>query len=94
LTGGEAIGSKFSVGNKVRIKSRDFLGRPLDPKIQQYENMVGEIVEGTNIIGFLGEKRLNQNEHVDYITIYHYTVRLNEEITLHDVLEDCLEIVQ
>jgi hypothetical protein len=94
LTGGGAMGSKFSAGNKVRIKSSDFLGRPLDPRIQQYENMVGEIVEGIGIIGFLGEKRLNLNEHIDYITIYQYTVRLNEEITLHDVLEDCLEIVQ
>ncbi len=87
------MGSKFSAGNKVRINSRDFLGRPLDPKIQQYENMVGEIIEATNIVGFLGEKWLNLNENRSYITIYQYTVRINEEIILHDVLEDCLEFV-
>lgn len=82
---------KYSAGNKVRIKSQDFLGRILDPNIHLYENMSGEIIESTNIVAFIGEPWANLKESGERFTIYHYSVRINDQVTLHDVLEDCLE---
>jgi len=85
--------AKYSVGNKVRIKSRDFLGRTLDPRILQYENMTGEVTQLTNIVGFIGSPWPNLPESGERVTIYHYTVRINDQIVLQDILEECLEII-
>ena len=82
---------KYFQGTKVRIKTIDFIGRVLDPKIRQYENMVGEIIESTNIVAFIEEPWSNLKDSHERVTIYHYTVKINDEIILHDVLENCLE---
>lgn len=90
----KSMRAKYSAGNRVRIKSPDFPERILDPKILQYENMIGEIIDSTNIVAFIGEPSWKLKDSGERITIYHYTVRINDQITLHDVLEDCLEIIQ
>ena len=82
---------KYSKGNKVRIKPHDFLGRILDPDIQLYENMSGEIIESTNVVAFIREPWANPEDSTQTVTVYHYTVRINDEITLRDVLEEYLE---
>ena len=85
---------KYSIGSKVRIKSHDLLGRSLDPKIHLYENMSGEIIESANIVAFIREPWSNLKESSARITIYHYTIRINEQVTLYDVIEDCLEKIE
>ena len=82
---------KYSAGSKVRIKSQDLLGRNLDRNIHLYENMSGEVIESINIVGFMIEPWANLKDQDEQVTIYHYTVRINDEVTLHDVLEECLE---
>jgi hypothetical protein len=86
------MNAKYSAGNKVRIKSRDFLGRILDPKITQFENMTGEVIESTNIVAFIGSPWSTMKGPGERITVYHYTVKISEKIVLHDVLEESLEI--
>ncbi len=88
------MGPKYITGAKVRIKAHNILGAILDPKIQQYENMTGEILESVNIVAFLTDPWDKIRGTGERITIYHYTVRINEQITLHDVAEDCLEIMK
>ncbi len=87
------VGAKFSAGNKVRIKSNGFLGRIYDPQVSPYENMTGEIMECTNIVAFIVSSGAYPNNSDEHTTIYHYTVRIDEQITLHDVLEESLEII-
>jgi hypothetical protein len=85
---------KYLPGNKVRIRCQDFLGRILDPEIGQYENMTGEVVGSTNIVGFIGEPWSRLSDGGERITIYHYTVKINDLTVLHDVREEYLEISQ
>ncbi len=88
------MGPKYSAGNKVRIKSHNFFGKSLDPTIHMYENMVGEIIESTNIVAFIREPWANLKDSGERITIYHYTVKINDQTILHDVLEECPEIIK
>jgi hypothetical protein len=90
---GNGMKPKYSKGSKVRIKSHDILGRVMDPKIHLYENMAGEIIESISIVGFIREPWSNLQDPDERITIYHYTVRIDDHVTLHDVLEDCLEMI-
>ena len=85
---------RYAVGNKVRIKPGDFLERSLNPELRQYENMTGEIIESVGIMAFIGETRANPERPGGRITVYCYTVRINDQITLYDITEDCLEISQ
>ncbi len=87
------MGPKYSIGNKVRIKPRDFLDRILDPKINQYENLTGEIIEATRVVAFLNENWSRLEGSEGHVTIYHYTVKINDKITLHDIFEECLEVL-
>jgi hypothetical protein len=88
------MGPKYIAGNKVRIKSQDLIGRVLDANISQYENMTGEIIESTNIVAFIVEPWAKPGGTGERVTVYYYTVKIDEETTLNDVLEDCLEIIQ
>lgn len=87
------MGPKYSVGNRVRIKSHDISGAFIDYSIQSYENMTGEILGATSIVAFLSSPWQQISSGGGRITIYHYTVRINDEITLYDVTEDYLEII-
>jgi hypothetical protein len=90
-TRGKNMVPKYAAGNKVRIKSRGFLGKILDPNIEPYANMEGEIIETTSVVGFVAERWSNLNAQGGRITIYEYAIKLNDEIILRDVLEECLE---
>jgi hypothetical protein len=92
--GEKHMGPKYSKGNKVRIKSQNILGRGSDSSLKSYENMVGEILDETNIVAFLTSPWTNIAVRGEQITIYHYTVRINDQVTLFDVTEDYLEIIQ
>jgi hypothetical protein len=85
---------KYSAGAKVRIKAHNDVGRILDPKVQIYENMTGEVVDVKDIVAFIGEPWATAREANERIVIYHYTVRIDDQIVLHDVFEDCLEIIR
>ncbi len=87
------MGPKYAKGAKVRIKTRDFLGIVLDPQIQHYENMEGEILDAVNIVAFIRDPWAQIGGTDKRISIYHYTVKINEQVTLFDVTEDCLEIL-
>ena len=82
---------KYSSGSKVRIKAQDLRGRALDRNIQPYENMAGEVVESNDVVGFVMAPWANQKGREERIIIYHYTVRINDKVTLHRVLEEFLE---
>jgi hypothetical protein len=88
------MGPKYAAGTKVRIKAHDFHGMVLDPKIQHHENMTGEILDSIDIVTFLGDPSENIAGTDKRISIYHYTISINDQIILHDVSEDCLEIVK
>ncbi len=83
---------KYSKGDKVKIKSQDFLGRILDPKISQYENQTAEVIEAVNIVAFIRQPWSNLKDSAEQITLYHYSVRTSTGAVVHDILEDCLEI--
>lgn len=85
---------RYSVGSKVRIRSKGPFSSILDSKIRQYENMTGEIVDSTNVVAFIGSSWANPKDSSERVTIFHYTVRINDNITLHDVFEEFLEISQ
>ncbi len=82
---------KYTKGNKVRIKSRSFMERTFDPAIGKYENMVGEVIESVNVVAFVAKSRDFQGESSEQITIYQYSVKLDDEVILHNILEDFLE---
>jgi hypothetical protein len=91
--GGNGMKPKYSAGNKIRIKSHDLFGRTANSNISLYENMTGEIIEATNVVAFIAEPWANTRKSGERINIYHYTVKINDQIILHDVIEDYLEIV-
>jgi hypothetical protein len=82
---------KYAKGDKVRIKARDLPERISDPNVRRYENMTGEVIESTNIVAFMAEPLSNLYGPAGRVTIYHYSVKLSDQIILHDVLEDFLE---
>ncbi len=82
---------KYEKGAKVRIKASDFMGKILDPRIRQFENMSGEIIESTSIVAFVGGLRSDPQSSSERVTVYQYTVKIDDQIILHDILEDCLE---
>jgi hypothetical protein len=82
---------KFSVGTKVRIKPPDFPGRIFSPGLKYYENMTGEIVDSTNVVAFVGESTVKIDSIGKRISLYHYSVRISDEITLFGISEDYLE---
>jgi hypothetical protein len=53
--------------------------------------MVGEILESINIVAFVGEPWAPTGVSSKRITVYYYTVRIDERVTLHDVTEEFLE---
>ena len=87
------MGPKYTAGTKVRIKAHDFLGMVLDSEIQRYENMTGEILDSINIVGFISEPWAKIGGTGKRISIYHYTIKIDDQIILHDVSEDFLEIM-
>lgn len=87
------MGAKYSVGNKVRIKSNGVFGKIYDPQIIPLESVTGEIIESTDIVAFIGSSEAHLKKSGDHITVYHYTVKINEQVTLHDVVEESLEII-
>ncbi len=88
------MGPKYAKGTRVRIKAHDLLGSILDPDIKKFENMTGEILDSVNIVAFIRDPWAQIEGTDKRITIYHYTVRINEQITLYDVSEDCIEIMR
>ena len=88
------MGPKYAKGAKVRIKAHDFLGIVIDPEIHHYENMIGEILDSINIVGFIRDPWAKIQGTDRRIAVYHYTIRVGDQITLYDVSEECLEIVE
>ncbi len=86
------MGPKFAKGAKVRIKPQDHLGKAFDPGLKSYERMRGEILEATDVVAFVSESAAAREHTGKRVSIYRYTVRVNEEITLYDIAEDYLEI--
>ncbi len=84
--------AKYVAGSKVRIKRRDSVRMIRDPEIQRYENMVGEILDSISVVAFLSDPWAQTAISDKRIFIYQYTVRISDEIVLHDVSEDYLEI--
>ena len=84
--------SKYSVGNKVRIRARNFHERIIDSGMSRYDNMVGEIVEATSVVAFIAPLQVGQMNQDQRVTIYHYTIKVSDDVTLYNVLEDFLEI--
>ncbi len=82
---------KYSAGHKVRIKARNLPWQSLDPRLQSYENMVGEVLDSINVVAFIGEPWAPTGSSSKRITVYHYTVRIDERVTLHNVTEEFLE---
>jgi hypothetical protein len=87
------MGAKYAKGTKVRIKARDFPGTVFNPEIQRYQNMVGEILDSIDVVAFLSAPRGRTGGDWQ-VTIYNYKVKINERVTLSDVTEDYLEIIQ
>ena len=88
------MGPKYSAGNKVRIKYQNFPNKILESRILQYENMTGEIIETTSTVAFIGSPWSNLRDSGECVTLYHYTVRINDQVTLSNVTEEYLEIMQ
>ena len=84
--------AKFAVGTKVRIRAGR-MGRQGFSDIWRYENLTGEVVSSTPVVGYV----------VRYWTVdvsgpaeplQAYRVRLQEGTELLDLLEDCLEAIE
>jgi hypothetical protein len=56
--------------------------------------MMGEILDSFNVVAFISDPWTKIDDAERRISIYHYRVRISDQIILHDVAEDCLEIVQ
>ena len=82
---------KYTTGSNVRIKPQDLYGKTLNPEIKTYENMIGKIVDVSSVIAYRIESRIHLGDAIDKITTYNYSVRINDQITIRDILEDCLE---
>jgi hypothetical protein len=84
---------KYAAGSKVRIKPQSYPGGFLDANIRRYENMTGEVVESTSVVAFLVGSTPSLQRPVERTTVYQYTIRISDEVTLHDVVEDILEMI-
>jgi len=85
---------KYTSGTKVRIKVHDFMGMLLDSR---FNNMitwqVKSLIQSTSWL-FISDPWAKIGATDKRISIYHYTIRIDDRIILHDVSEDCLEIVK
>ncbi len=85
--------AKYSKGAKVRIKSQNYYGRALDPKVLPYHNQVGEIVNVVTVTGFVLSQTWAENPEGSQRPLYYYEVRLEDKTILENVIEDSLELM-
>ena len=84
---------RYPDGMKVRIRIKNAEGQVLYRDLERYENMTGVILNSKAIIAyFLPFVTVVERSQEDWpITLYMYTVKLEEGITLNDLIEYCLE---
>ncbi len=86
------MGPKFGVGDKVVIKADYYQGLVLDSRLRRYDSLIGEVVESVSAVAFAGDPREPRLVSDERITVYHYTVRIDDEVTLEDVFEEYLRL--
>ena len=86
------MGPKYGVGDRVVIKADYYQGLILDSRLGRYNSLTGEVVESISAVAFAGDPRGPAVTPDERITVYHYTVRINDEVTLEDVFEDYLRL--
>lgn len=84
---------KYSDGMKVRIRTKNTQGQVIYRDLERYESMTGVILSSKAIIAYsLPSMTIPERAPEDWpITLYMYTVKLEEGITLNDLIEYSLE---
>ena len=84
---------RYVDGTKVRVKARDAAGRLVYRELESYEDMSGVVVSSQAVVAyFLRPITITERPQADLpTTLYMYTVKLEEGITLSNLTEYCLE---
>lgn len=84
---------RYSDGMKVRVRARDAGGRLVYRELESYEDMSGVVLSSKAVVGYiLRPITITERPQADLpTTLYMYTVKLEEGITLSNLTEYCLE---
>jgi hypothetical protein len=84
---------KYSYGMRVRIRARDAGGQVRYRELERYENMTGVVLSSKAIVAYVFRPMATiENQPArPATTLYMYTVKLEEGVTLQDLIEYCLE---
>lgn len=84
---------RFSEGTKVRIRIRDAGGQVVYRELERYEKRAGVVLNSKAVIAYFVRPVIimEQSDKDLPATLYMYTVKLEEGVTLHDLTEYCLE---
>jgi hypothetical protein len=86
------MGPKYGIGERVVIKAGYHRGMSADARIKEYDTMVGEVLESVSAVAFLGDPQGFGLTSEERITVYHYTIKISDDLTLHDIFEEYLHV--
>jgi hypothetical protein len=84
---------RYSHGMKVRIRARDAGGQVKYRELERYENMTGVVISSKAVVAYVLRPvaAIERSPARPDTTLYMYTVKLEEGVTLQDLIEYCLE---
>jgi hypothetical protein len=85
--------AKYSEGTVVRFKIIDPSGQPPLQALDRYENQTGKVLSSNAIVAYMWRSIATEALDSPAMTIYTYTIELEDGITLSDVTEFQLEAI-
>jgi hypothetical protein len=86
---------RYPNGTKVRIIARRTEGQVIVREFSKYENQSGVVVNSKAVVGFiLPSTAAVKRQATGTTTLYMYTIKLEEGITLEDLTEYILEEIR
>jgi hypothetical protein len=84
---------RFADGTKVRIRTRDVGGLVTYRELERYQNLTGVVLSSKEVVAYvLRPITIIEKTHSDQATtLYVYTVKLEEGLTLYNLTEHSLE---
>ena len=80
---------RYFDGTKVRIRTKDATGQVVYRELEEYENMAGEVIGSRAVVAYFARPVTFMPDQRG--TLYMYTVKLDEGVTLYNLAEYCLE---
>ncbi len=85
--------AKYSEGARVKIKIRGRRERPGLQALERYENQTGKVLGSKAVVAYMLRSIAAEVDDSSTMTLYLYTVELENGVTLSDVTEFHLEAI-